>query len=168
MLAFWLKFHWNLFLRIQFTIFQHKFRQWLGAVQATSHYLNQCWLEYRRIHASLGPNELTRTQLRYTHFPFNTPPQLLWSWIYVKNDMSSHGYKQQRFRMNLLPWLQWNIKNEIGSLDRMRTLSMGNKTVLKPTMLFERWKWNKTKNTKVMIIYINYDTIHISINTINI
>ena len=30
----------------------------LGADQATSHYLNQWWLDYRRIYASLGLNEL--------------------------------------------------------------------------------------------------------------
>ena len=30
------------------------------AAQATSHYLNQWWLVYRRIYASLGLNELTR------------------------------------------------------------------------------------------------------------
>ena len=29
----------------------------LGADQATSHYLNQWWLDDRRIYASLGPNE---------------------------------------------------------------------------------------------------------------
>ena len=40
---FRLKFHWSLFLKVQFTIFQHWFRQWLGAEQATSHYLNQWW-----------------------------------------------------------------------------------------------------------------------------
>ena len=40
-------------------IFQHWFREWLGAVQATSHYLNQWWLVYWRIYASLGLNELT-------------------------------------------------------------------------------------------------------------
>ena len=57
---FRLKFHWNLFLRVQLTIFQHWFRWWLGAVQATSHYLNQWWLIYRCINASLGLNELSR------------------------------------------------------------------------------------------------------------
>ena len=31
---------------------------WLGAVQATSYYLNQWWSVYRRIYASLGLNEL--------------------------------------------------------------------------------------------------------------
>ena len=49
---------WNVFLRFQLTIFQHWFRYWLGAVQATSHYLNQWWLVYWRIYASLGLNEL--------------------------------------------------------------------------------------------------------------
>ena len=53
------RFHWSLFPRVQLTIFQHWFRQWLGADQATSHYLNQCWLIYWRIYASLCPNELT-------------------------------------------------------------------------------------------------------------
>ena len=53
------KFHWNLFLRVQLTIFQHWFRSWLGANQATSHYLNQWLLDCRHIYASLGLNELT-------------------------------------------------------------------------------------------------------------
>ena len=40
---FLLRFHWSLFLRVQLTIFHHWFRWWLGADQATSHYLNQWW-----------------------------------------------------------------------------------------------------------------------------
>ena len=44
---------------VQLTIFHHWFRWWLGAVQATSHCLNQWWLVYWRIYASLGLNELT-------------------------------------------------------------------------------------------------------------
>ena len=40
---FQLKFHWSLFLRVQLTISEPWFRQWLGAEQATSHYLNQWW-----------------------------------------------------------------------------------------------------------------------------
>ena len=48
------------FLRVQSTIFHHWFRLWLGAVQATSHYLNQWWLVYWRIYASLGLNELKK------------------------------------------------------------------------------------------------------------
>ena len=49
MFEFWFKFHWSLFPRVQFTVSQHWFRLWLGAVQATSHYLNQWWLVYRHI-----------------------------------------------------------------------------------------------------------------------
>ena len=56
MYEFRLRFHWSLFLRVQLTIFQHWFRKWLGADQATSHYLKQWWLVYRRIYASLGLN----------------------------------------------------------------------------------------------------------------
>ena len=61
MFEFRLKFHWSLFLRFQLTIFQHWLRLWLGADHATSHYLNQWWLDYRRIYiyASLGLNELS-------------------------------------------------------------------------------------------------------------
>ena len=58
MFEFRLKFHWSLFLRVQLTIIHHCFRQWLGAVQATSHYLNQWWLVHWCIYASLGLNEL--------------------------------------------------------------------------------------------------------------
>ena len=65
MLKLRLKFHWSLFLRVQLTLFQHWFRLWLGAGQATSHYLNQWWLVYWRIYASLGLNELiTRSYKR--------------------------------------------------------------------------------------------------------
>ena len=56
MFEFRLIFHWSLFVRVQSTIFQHWSRYWLGAVQATSHYLNQRWLVYRRICAWLGLN----------------------------------------------------------------------------------------------------------------
>ena len=71
MFQFRLKFHWNLFLRVQLTIFHHWLRQWLGTVQATSHYLNQWWLVYRRICASLGLNELNpNALLKSIHYIF--------------------------------------------------------------------------------------------------
>ena len=63
MFEFRLKFHWSLFLRVQSTIFKHWFRQWLGADKATSHYLNQWWLDYRRIYASHGLHELSNSSL---------------------------------------------------------------------------------------------------------
>ena len=61
-----LKFDWSLFPRVHLTIFQHWFRWWLGAVHATSHYLNQWWSVYQRIYESLGLNELNRAYLNMT------------------------------------------------------------------------------------------------------
>ena len=58
MYEFRLKFHWKLFLRVQLILFQYQFRWWLGADQATSHYLNRWWSGYWRINVSLGLNEL--------------------------------------------------------------------------------------------------------------
>ena len=60
---FWLKFHWSLLLRVQLTITQDCFRQWLGAGQATSHYLNQWWLVYWYIYSSLSLKELISNSL---------------------------------------------------------------------------------------------------------
>ena len=40
---FRLKYHWNLFLKIQLTIFKNWFRECRGGDQATSHYLNRWW-----------------------------------------------------------------------------------------------------------------------------
>ena len=54
---FRLRFHWSLFRGVHLTISQHWFRWWLGAGKATSHYMNQWWVVYWRIYASLGPNE---------------------------------------------------------------------------------------------------------------
>ena len=45
-----LKFHWNWFLGVQLTIFQHWFRWWLGT--------DQWWLVYWRTYASLGLSDL--------------------------------------------------------------------------------------------------------------
>ena len=38
-----IKFHWNMFVRVSLTICRHWYKWWLGAEQATSHYLNQWW-----------------------------------------------------------------------------------------------------------------------------
>ena len=60
MCEFQLRFHWSLFLRVKLTTCEHWiwFRWWLGAVQVTSHYLNQWWFYYWRIYESLDLNEL--------------------------------------------------------------------------------------------------------------
>ena len=62
MIEFRLEFQWNLFPEVQMTISQHWFRQWLGAEQATSHYLNQCWhTVHRRIYVVQGGDESNNT-----------------------------------------------------------------------------------------------------------
>ena len=85
MFEYRLKFHWSLFLRVQLTMSQHWFRLWLRADQATSHYLDQCWLHYRCIYASLGLNELMQ----------NWHP-VEWSWLRPQcsllNAVSYHLY----------------------------------------------------------------------------
>ena len=43
LLHFLFKFYRKLFPSAQLTIIQHWFRQWFGAEQGTSHYLNQWW-----------------------------------------------------------------------------------------------------------------------------
>ena len=65
MFEFRLQFHWSLFLRVKLTIFQHRFRSWLSADQATRHYLNQWWLVHWRKYASLGLNELTQMNVDF-------------------------------------------------------------------------------------------------------
>ena len=90
---FRLKFHWSLFPRVQLTIVQHWFRQWLGADQATSHYLNQWWLDYRRIYASLGLNELTivmvhNRALAYGDFAWLVGASTRWVWCLANRPIS--------------------------------------------------------------------------------
>ena len=63
MYEFRLKFHWSLFLGVQLTIFQHRFRQWLGADQAASYYLNQWWSVYWHTCVTRGFSELTRLSM---------------------------------------------------------------------------------------------------------
>ena len=69
MYEFQLRLHGRLFLRVRLTLFQHWFRQWPGAGQATSHCLNKWWLAYGRIYASLGLNAFTHCySRRYLRF----------------------------------------------------------------------------------------------------
>ena len=83
MFEFRLKFHGSLFTRVQLTIFQHWFKYRLGTVQATSHYLNQWWLVYRRLYASLGLNELTMSLIYISRVILSCPlhvQELWWVW----------------------------------------------------------------------------------------
>ena len=111
MLEFRLRFHWSLFLRVQLTIIQHWFRWWLGAVQATSHYLNQWWLDCRRIYASLGLNEL-RNYINIKQQDINIHPYRSSPGFYITSNRSWQGwvfiysichdiYVRQRYSLNV-------------------------------------------------------------------
>ena len=51
------KFHWNLFVGVQFIVIQHWFRQWCGFKQATIHYLNWWWWPRSMSHVWPGLKE---------------------------------------------------------------------------------------------------------------
>ena len=80
--------HWSLFLGVQLTICQHWFRWWLGAGQATSHYLNQCWLVYWRKYALLGLNELKAYGCNYFTYPCLNPRWSVYWRIYASLDFN--------------------------------------------------------------------------------
>ena len=89
MLEYRLKFQWNLFLRVQLTIFQHWFRLWLGAGQATSHYLNQWW-------SSL-----------LTHICVSRPQWVNYSWSSISPNLKCQD------RPHILPsWVSCGVSNE--------------------------------------------------------
>ena len=70
MYEFPLRFLWSLLPRSKLVIFEHWFSQWLGAGQPTSHCLDQWWLVYWPIYASLGFNESISThQFRFSIIP---------------------------------------------------------------------------------------------------
>ena len=86
-LAFWLKFSWTLFLRVQLTISQHWFRHWLGAEQATSHCLNQWW-----------PSSLTNIRGRRWRWVNTGACQFKYLSPYVAN-LRTHNYSRKQYRV---------------------------------------------------------------------
>ena len=110
-----LKFRWSLFLRVQLIIFQYWYRKWLGAYQATGHYLNLCWLVYWRFLCTrpqwvnlVGWQNIT---LSLHHFPklhlhkydktYNNDPRMVpiitnlfikcYTWVFWYNDITRSG-----------------------------------------------------------------------------
>ena len=97
MLQLQLKFHWSLFPRVQLTIFQQWLR--LGAVQATSHYMNQWWSVHRRIYASLGLNELKQKKCN------SIVNGLELKLFCIKNSLMHHNLNGPRTKS---PWF-WDV-----------------------------------------------------------
>ena len=125
-LEFWLKFHWSLLTKVQLTIFQHWFRYWLGADQATSHYLNQWWLDYQCIYASFSLNELTHWQLetqvhtQYCNYwcrgAFSTRPSvstvlMKFSLYWTRCTQEYHIYRECHLKLikKIMDWFKFKI-----------------------------------------------------------
>ena len=68
-IMFWVKFSWCLFLQVKLSASHHCFRQWLGAKQAPSHFLNQWWpCLWIHIHTTQGTFSETRNSSPYPRY----------------------------------------------------------------------------------------------------
>ena len=97
--VFWSQFHWSLFLNVQLTIIQQWFRWWLGAEEATSHYLNQ-----RR---PSSPTHICGTQGRRVNTWFrrrlDAVRQQAITWPDGDPDLSRH--MASLYHIELIPWM---------------------------------------------------------------
>ena len=109
MFRFQLTFHWSLFLWLEFN------EQYSGADQATNHYLNQWWLVYWPINASLGLVELILKKIYSILFSFfkvtnltGRPPWwtnthwLRLVWKVLRNETSFPPAEKKQVRLKLM------------------------------------------------------------------
>ena len=95
------------------------FREWLGAVQATSHCLNQWLIVYRRIYAWLGLNELT------THYRANFIITVRSWWArWCLKSPASRLFVQAQVRENIKALRHWPFWGEFTG-DRWIPLTKG-------------------------------------------
>ena len=120
-----------MFPRVQLTIFQHWSRWWLGADQATSHYLNQWWLGYWRICASLGLSELM------VNSPVNSsPPEE--NGRYLTDDIFKCIFMNEKFRilieisLNFVP--EGSVDNKWALFQVMAWRRIGDKPLPEPML----------------------------------
>ena len=81
---FGLKLHWGLFLGVKLTISEYWFRQWLGAEQATSHYLDQCWPSAPK-HICETRERLVKCELKAEKYTFPLSNTLNWPFMVLKD-----------------------------------------------------------------------------------
>ena len=132
------------FLRFELTLFQQLLRWWLGAYQATGHYLNQWWLFYWRLYGSLGLNELKgmiyiSTICLDQHNVLRSPIALLWHngviWRYINLNLHciriwlvtrlKQGNDLTYFQLNHWEQLKSN-RNTSQSVNTHRLMSFAN------------------------------------------
>ena len=99
--VFWFEFHWSLFLRAQLTIIKHWFRWWLGAEQATSHYLNQCLPSSLMHICSTRGRWVYRRYLKGKNVLF-VFKLLQWCFMKYQQQMMFHFWTNARFSINTL------------------------------------------------------------------
>ena len=107
-----MKFHWNMFLRVWFIIWQHWFRWWLRAEQATIHYLNQWWIRLQGIYAPLDIDKLMK---RWTHYISDNQVRLATSYatmlqhsrFWDPRDLSGIILTCRRVEWYIVNCLQW-------------------------------------------------------------
>ena len=82
MYEFWLRFHWSLLLRVQLTIFQHLFREWLGTDNPLSEPMVVSLLTFICVTPPQG------VILRRAYLDRNYKAKLVRSIIWWRHDMS--------------------------------------------------------------------------------
>ena len=141
----YVRFHWSLFLRFELTIFQQWFIYWLGAYQATSHYLNQWWIIYLGIYASLGLNEL---RLKVPHVAFcevssaalyDNHDVIWWPWIYQKLIMIASKTWEKTWQTQ---W--WQSSGPVYEVGTWRVKSQCCQQV---------WNWNSLPQVSMTIYF---------------
>ena len=91
MFEFRLKFRWSLFLKFQLTINQHWFRYWLGAEQATSHYLTLWWPSWITHICLIQPQWVNsdadhkKKIMKSQRAPYSLPMKTSYGWSIVSN-----------------------------------------------------------------------------------
>ena len=123
---------------VQLTIFNHWFRKCLGTDQATSHYLNQWWLEYWRIYASRGLNELSRNEGEARGNATHCSTRFHTTW----------QHSLYRWDVITRPFPSW-WRHQMETFSALLTLCAGNSTV---TGEFPLWRPVK-RSFDVFLIY---------------
>ena len=161
--VFWFEFHWKSFLGVQLSKSQHWLRWWLGAEQATSHFLNKCWPSSRKYSALRGMNCVTPHLDIYfvlrINLPLTSSSDAMYScmnciFMFVNHlkdflwftDCLAIGVVISSMKPWSYKWLEFGLFNNISNHPRMCVLSTlcGNVDKHSPFVIYiyrERERW---------------------------